>query len=152
MAAFGYDIKNGIKYAKISISKRVDGQVMTEQTHLGRVLVEKKGIYQNRERGVFTYDPKTDTYGKPPASFVPPAFKRKGSRENLILDFGDTFFLSEYIKQKGLSASIDALSYGNPDTLYALIYYYILCNMSNYHAQVWFEGCFVRELIFQASA
>jgi hypothetical protein len=146
MAAIGYDIKSGIKYAKITISRRVDGQVMTEQTHLGRVLDEKRGIYQNRERGVFTYDPETDTYSNPPASFVPPLLKRKGSRENLILDFGDSFFLSEYIKLKGLRPSIDALSYGNPDTLYAMIHYYILCNMANCHAQVWFEGSFVREL------
>ena len=146
MTAIGYDIKGGIKYAKITISKRVDGQVMTEQTHLGRVLDEKKGIYQNRERGVFTYDPATDTYGKPPASFVPPPLKRKGSRERLILDFGDAFFLSEYIGQKGLGPAIDALSYGNPDTLYAMIHYYILCNMANCHAQTWYEGSFVREL------
>ncbi len=146
MAAIGYDIKSGIKYAKITISKRIDGKVVTEQTHLGRVLDEKKGIYQNRERGIFTYDLETDTYGKPPATYIPPLLKRKGSHENLILDFGDTFFLSEYIKLKGLQPSIDALSYGNPDTLYAMIYYYILCNMANCHAQVWFEGNFVREL------
>lgn len=146
MTAIGYDIKGGIKYAKITISKRVGGQVMTEQTHLGRVLDEKRGIYRNRERGIFTYDPATNTYGKPPASFMPPQLKRKGSRENLILDFGDTFFLSEYVRQKGLGPAIDALSYGNPDTLYAMIHYYILCNMANCHAQTWYEGSFVREL------
>jgi hypothetical protein len=146
MAAIGYDVKNGIKYAKITVSKRINGQVRTEQTHLGRVLDEKRGIYQNKERGVFTYDPTTDTYDKPPASFVPPRIKRKGSREKLILDFGDSFFLAEYIRIKGLRNVIDALSYGNPDTLHAMVHYYILCNMANSHAQVWYEGNVVREL------
>ena len=59
----GYDIKNGVKYAKLCKSVRVNGKVTTQQKSLGRVLDIEKGIYQNRERGVFTYDPETDTYG-----------------------------------------------------------------------------------------
>jgi hypothetical protein len=146
MATIGYDIKDGIKYAKITQSRRINGQVKTDQVYLGRVLDQKRSIYKNRDRGIFTYDPKTDTYSKPPASFVPPKLKRKRTKENLILDFGDSFFLSEYIKLKGLKPSIDALSYGNPDSLYAMIYYYFLCNMANCHAETWYEGNFVREL------
>ena len=39
----GYDIKNGIKYAKLCKSTRVNGKVKTEQKSLGRVLDESKG-------------------------------------------------------------------------------------------------------------
>jgi hypothetical protein len=40
--------------------------------------------------------------------------------------------------------AIDAIKYGNPDTLYAMIYYYTLCQMANCHAQDWWEGNYVR--------
>lgn len=142
----GYDIKNGVKYAKLCNSFRVGGKVKTEQKSLGRVLDEEKGIYQNRKLGVFTYDLETDTYGKPDASCVPELEKRKNHREKLILDFGDTFFLDSYITQKGITSCIDAISYGNPDTLYAMIHYYVLCNAAASHAGIWYEGSYVSEL------
>ena len=40
----GYDIKNGIKYAKLCKSMRIDGKVKTIQKSLGRVLDEANGI------------------------------------------------------------------------------------------------------------
>lgn len=147
----GYDIKNGVKYAKICSSSRVDGKVITKQKSLGRVLDEEKRIYQNRKLGVFTYHVETDTYGKPDASFVPESVHRKNHREKLILDFGDAFFLDSYIKQKGLHSCIDAIGYGNPDTLYAMIFYYILCNFALSHAQIWYEGSYISELYPKAN-
>ena len=97
----GYDIKSGIKYAKICKSDRVNGRVKTTQYSLGRVIDEKAGIYSNRKLGIFTYDITTDTYGIPDPSAVIPVIKRKNTVEKLILDFGDSFFLDLYIK-KGL--------------------------------------------------
>jgi hypothetical protein len=147
----GYDSKNGVKYAKICSSSRVDGKVITRQKSLGKVLDEEKGIYQNRKLGIFTYDIETDTYGKPDASFVPEPTKRKNHREKLILDFGDTFFLDSYINQKELRSCINAIGYGNPDTLYAMIHYYVLCNFAVSHAAIWYEGSYVSELYPKAN-
>ena len=147
----GYDIKNGVKYAKICSSSRVDGKVRTEQKSLGRVLDEEKGVYQNRKLGIFTYDVETDTYGKPDAAFVPEVSKRKNHREKLILDFGDAFFLDSFITQKGLRSCIDAIGYGNPDTLYAMIHYYVLCNFALTHAEIWYEGSYASELYPKAN-
>ena len=67
----GYDIKNGVRYAKICSSRREGDKIISSQKSLGRVLDEKKGIFRNRERGIFTYDVDTDTYGKPDPSYVP---------------------------------------------------------------------------------
>ena len=147
----GYDIKNSVKYAKLCSSFRVNGKVKTKQKSLGRVLDEENGVYQNRKIGIFTYDLKTDTYGKPDASFVPEAVKRKNHREKLILDFGDAFFLSSYINRKGLKSCIDAVGYGNPDTLYAMIHYYVLCNFASSNAGIWYEGSYVSELYPKAN-
>lgn len=141
----GYDIKNGVKYAKICSSKRDGDKVISTQKSLGRVLDEKKGIFRNRERGVFTYDVKTDTYGKPDPSFVSKV-SRKDAKEKLILDFGDSYFLDAFIRKSGLEPAIKALSYGNHDTVKAMVQYYVLCNLANCHACDWWDGNYARIL------
>ena len=143
-----YDVKNGVTYAKLGVSKRNGKSVNKDYTNLGRVLDKKLGIYQNRERGVFTYDLETGTYGKAPVDFVPPAHSRK---ESLILDFGDAFFLERFIMKSGLRAAIDAIGYGNPDTLLAMVSYYAICSMANCHAQSWWEGSYARILYPKAN-
>ena len=143
-----YDVKNGIEYAKLCVSKREGEAVLKDYTNLGRVLDKERGIYRNRERGVFTYNLATNTYGKPSAEFVPPAANRK---ESLILDFGDVFFLDQFIRMKGLYAAVDAIGYGNPDTLYAMLCYYAVCSAANYHAQSWWEGSYARILFPKAN-
>ncbi|MDR1487470.1 MAG: hypothetical protein LBT62_05700, partial [Deltaproteobacteria bacterium] len=77
----GYDVKSGVKYAKICKSERVDGKVKTTQVSLGRVIDEDAGIYRNRRLGVFTYDIATDTYGSPNPSAVIPVIKRRNTAE-----------------------------------------------------------------------
>ena len=141
----GYDIKNGVKYAKICSSRRVGDKVITNQKSLGRVLDEKRGIFRNKERGVFTYDIDTDTYGKADPSFVPKA-ARKDAKAKLILDFGDSYFLDAFIRSKCLGPCIKALGYGNPDTVKAMVHYYVLCNLANCHAADWWEGNYARVL------
>ena len=123
-----YDVKNGIEYAKLCVSTRDGKGVLKSFTNLGRVLDKEQGIYMSRERGVFTYDLTTDTYGNAPVEFVPPSTGRK---ESLILDFGDVFFLDQFIRTRRLRDAIDAIGYGNPDTLYAMISYYAICSMAN---------------------
>lgn len=110
----GFDIKNGVQYAKICASSRVNGKVKTTQKSLGKVLDLQKGIFQNRKLGVFTYDVLTNTYGRPDASFVPPTEKRRNHREKLILDFGDSFFLDAYITDTNLKPCINALAMETP--------------------------------------
>ena len=143
-----YDIKRGIEYAKLCVSKRNGEDVLKEFTYLGRVLDKERGIYQSRERGVFAYDLSTNTYGKAPVEFVPPSLSRK---ELLILDFGDTFFFDHFLRNKGLRVVIDSIKYGNPDTLYAMINYYVVCSMANCHAQSWWEGSYARILYPKAN-
>jgi len=107
------------------------------------VLDKRRGIYKNRERGIFTYDLASNPYDKAPVEYLPPAAGRK---ELLILDFGDTFFIDWFMRAKALRPAIDAIGYGNPDTLYAMIMYYAVCSASNCHAQSWWEGSYARIL------
>jgi len=143
-----YDIKKGIEYAKICVSTRDGENILKKFTYLGRVLDKERGIYQSREQGIFTYNLSTNSYGEQPVEFVPPETKRK---ESLILDFGDAFFLDNFIRAKGLRTAIDAIGYGNPDTFYSMISYYAICSLANCHAQSWWEGNYVRILYPKAN-
>nr|WP_319475213.1 hypothetical protein [uncultured Sphaerochaeta sp.] len=50
-----YQTKNGIRYARFCIARYKDGKKFNEESSLGRVIDEEKGIFKNRERGVFTF-------------------------------------------------------------------------------------------------
>jgi len=144
-----YDEKNGAEYAKLYTSKRQGTESYKEYTNLGRVLDKERGVYKNRERGVFTYQLETNTYGSAPVDVTPPI--RKNKKEQLIVDFGDAYFLDTFIKNKGLDTVIEAIGYGNPDTLKAMIAYYSLSSMANCYANDWWEGSYARILYPKAN-
>ena len=146
-----YQKQRGILYARLMESYREDGRIRKRSgPNLGRVIDKELGIYQSRERGVFTYDAATNTYGKPPASFVP-NIRRKNAREKLIVDYGDAFLIDMLLVKFGLTDALKAAGYGNPDSLGALLLYYILQKRSNLHAATWYEGSFARILYPKAN-
>jgi len=140
-----FDVKNGVKYARFVKSKRVDGKVRQESMNIGRVLDESRLIFASRERGVFTFDPATGQFGAAPSDFVP-ALPRGRGHEQLLLDFGDAFIVTEFLDRNGMMAAVEAIGYGNPDTLKAMLLYYILCSTANCHAASWWEGSYARLL------
>jgi hypothetical protein len=145
-----YDIKGGVEYAKVCISKRNGDKTSKNYINLGRVLDKKRCIYKNRERGVFTYSVENNTYGIPDSTVVLPDIPAR-RREKLLLDFGDTFFLYSYLQKSGLEAIIDAIEYGNPDTLYSMIFYYMLCSAACCHAGDWWEGNYAKVIFPRAN-
>jgi hypothetical protein len=145
----GYDKKHDKIYAKLCTSKRNGKETSKEYENLGLVLDKDRGIYQNRIRGIFTYNLENNTYGKPPDSFEP--VDRGPKKEKLILDFGDMYLLNEFLGTSGLLPAIDAVGFGNPDTLYSMICYYILSNSANCHAESWWEGSYANILYPNAS-
>lgn len=145
-----YQVTNGIEYARIATSTRVGDKVVSQAKTLGRVLDKEKGIYRSKQRGIFTYNHTTGEYGLPPASFTDKSL-RKDHKENLILDFGDAFFLHRFIQRSGLMPAIEAIGYGNNDTLNAIIMYYVLCLSANCHAETWYEGSYATVLYPEAN-
>jgi len=119
-----YDVKDGIDYAKLCVSIRDGENINKDYADLGRVL--------DKERGIFTYDLASNAYDKAPVEYVHPA---TSSKELLVLDFGDSFFIDRFMRAKSPQPVIDAIGYGNPDTLYAMIMYYAICSAANCHAQ-----------------
>ena len=61
-------------------------------------------------------------------------------KEKLILDFGDVYVVDEFIKSIGYDKVLDAIGYGNSDTLRAMVAYYIVSERANVYAKTWQEG------------
>lgn len=139
-----YDVKNGKEYGKLVTSIRNGTKISKTYLNLGLVIDKDKHIFKNRVRGVFVYDPENNIYSSPDPSFILPSEADKSEQRELIVDFGDVYFLSKFIEQDGILQSLNAIDYCNHDTLYAMICYYILCSTSNSHAEDWFDGSYVR--------
>ena len=54
---------------------------------------------------------------------------RSNRKERLILDFDDAWFIDSFIKDIGRLDSIGKLSYGNIDTVRAMVMFYVLCSI-----------------------
>lgn len=155
-----YRTSNGQTYASLAESAR-DGQSVRKKhlANLGRVLDKERGIYRSRERGVYTFDLKTGVYGKAPADFVESRERKSGKylvadgkkRSRLCIEFGDSFFLDTFLKETRLYQVIDAVGYGNRDTLRAIVFYYVLSQQSNFHAADWYELSYAKYLFPNAT-
>lgn len=145
-----YNTVNGIEYGTAASSVRNGTKVEKgEQIYLGRVIDKERGIFKNRDRGVFVYDLESNTFSPVPADFEMPKLHRKTKymkRPTLVVSFGDIFLLDEYLKKSGLMKALDAIAYRNPDTLRALLAYYILTPLANCHAEDWWELTYARYL------
>jgi hypothetical protein len=144
-----YDKKASGLYAKLCRhAERQGDKIQKTYENLGKVIDKERGIYQNRERGVYIYDLENDVYSKPDAEYQMPGAPDK---EKLILDFGDIHFLDTYLRREKFTTALDAIGYGNPDTLYAMLGYYILCTTAMRYAGDWWEGSYARILYPKAN-
>jgi hypothetical protein len=147
-------VKDGRVYATASKSVRKGAKVgKSDSKYLGRVIDREKGIYKNKERGLFMYDEKTDTFSPVPADYQEPKLKRKKKypdRPEHIVSFGDVYLLLQFLVQSGFMYAIDAIEYKNNDTLWSLLLYYILCPLSNRHAQDWWSLTYAKYLFPKA--
>ena len=125
-----------------------------QSINLGRVLDKERGIFRSRERGVFTYDLKTNQYGTAPADFIEPTKRRRGKyikdgrkkRSLLVLQFGDIFFHDYFARETGILKVVDAIGYSNKDTLHALLCYYVTSSEPNSRAEFWYSVSYAKVL------
>lgn len=140
MAYIHYDEKpNGAIYACLYESYRDKGKVKTRRgENLGRVIDKENNIF--RQKGV-TYQ---YIIGKGREDVPDSALPRESivpETEKLILDFGDTWFLQEYISRQSFYESIRNTLPEESDTLMALIFYRLLTSKgASCHAKIWYEG------------
>lgn len=135
---------NNGKYAPAAVSVRDGEKTSIRCTCLGTVIDKEKGYYRNSRRGLFSFDGTTGEYGSVPESEVPPTDEKK--YRSYSLDFGDVYLVNAFLHKSGMMNVIDNIEYGNPDTLHAMVLFYILSALPVCSASVWYEGSIVRLL------
>ncbi len=139
-------------YASAGVSKRSGSSTSVDAVYLGRVLDKDAGIYKSRKRGIFTFDPETGEFGTVPEGYVPPNLQDGRKRQpGISVDFGDAFFINEFLHSSGFMEVVDRIEYGNPDTLHCMLLFYILSGLANCDAIHWYEGSFARLLYPRAN-
>ena len=129
------------RYASAGVSSRNGSETSVAVTYLGRVLDKEAGIYKNRERGIFTFDPDTGEFGTVPENYIPPKTNDlRKKQKHVSVDFGDAFFMDSYLHASGMMQIVDAIEYGNRDTLHAMLLFYTLSGLANCDAIHWYEG------------
>ncbi|KJU82663.1 transposase, IS4 family protein, partial [Candidatus Magnetobacterium bavaricum] len=76
-------------------------------------------------------------------------FKKKDKNEKLILDFGDTYLINEFIKQKGIANLLEKVFTEKSDFLKALICYRLSHPSAMAYANIWHEGNISRFLFHE---
>ena len=162
MAGFlSYQTKHGRQYASWCRSYRdpniKDRSRSPKRTvlYLGRVVDKERGIYKSKAKGYVRFDPTTQEFLPPPPDFVPPQEPQprspasddgRPSPNELIVDFGDSYLIHHLCHSSGLMDVLDGTDLKNPDTIKALISFYICNSSSNRHAQEWQRGNFAQYL------
>lgn len=128
-------------YASAGTSRRDGTSTSVDVLYLGKVLDKEAGIYKSRDRGIFTFDPDTATFGSVPEDYVPPVSEDHRKKQRRVsVDFGDSFFMDTFLHASGMMQIVDSIEYGNRDTLHAMLLFYMLSGLANCDAIHWYEG------------
>ena len=140
MAYIHYDEKKstGAVYACVYESYREGGNVKTRRIeNLGRVVDKNKGLFKQKGK-IYQY---TIAGGRNDAPDVFPDEKIVPLEEKLILDFGDSWFLEQYLLAHPVFECFKEVLADENDTVIALIFYRLLTHKgASCHAKIWYEG------------
>ena len=145
-----YYEKNGKEYAEARTSKRTGSTIKHDRINLGRVIDKDKNLFQKRGGVVYKYtiekgseEAHMEDLEELPA--LQPDIRFKEEREPI--DFGDSFFLTEYLKKIGLSPLLSDILPDEKDTVISLLLYKIVTDKkASMHAHTWWVGnyaCFL---------
>lgn len=131
-------------YATAAESKREGDKVIkTDKIYLGKVVDLEKGIFESKERGLFTFDLETGEFGVADMTGIP---KKKRGKRLLTADFGDIYVLDKFIKSTGMYECIEASGSPNADTFKALVCFYVLSSDPNSWALDWYSSSYASVL------
>ena len=140
-----YQEIKGILYASIYTPKKVNGKKDNQPQYLGRVVDKEKGIFRNKQRGVFRY---SLAHGFSESLHTGQTSKE----EKLILDFGDTWVVYRILQEHGYWELFRSILPGWEDTLCAMIFYRILRGGASCYAYDWWAGSYLRVICPNAKA
>lgn len=103
---------------------------------------KKKVKKQTKYLGTVT-DKETKTYER--------RYGNRVATEKLILDYGDTYILSETAKNCGLYEVFKSVLPREQDTLWTLLFFKILTDLAFVYAETWYQGNYVSVLYNDAN-
>lgn len=134
--------KNGAIYATVVESIRHGKKIEQKRLeNLGRVIDREKGIFQNRRRGIFQYTLQDGFSPVDNSMFMELQKPAVIEKEKLILDFGDSYVLNQYILTLPFYDAYYSAMPSDRDTLFSLLFYRILTEKKAYcYADTWWSG------------
>ena len=150
MAYIRYFTKsNGHEYACLADTTRKGSHVKQEYVgNLGRVIDKEAGVFRSRERGLFRYTLDNGYCNLPSIYFES---QHPEIKERLILDFGDSFFLSQFFENQPFRDAFCHMLPAQTDSLLSLVFYRILTDKKAYcYADTWWQGNYVSLLFPKA--
>ena len=142
-------------YARVVESER-DGKTVKQKyiCSLGRVVDRTAGIFKNRKNGIFHYDIENG-FTKVSSDYELPEVLKLPSNavetEKLILDFGNSFILNEYLKRQNFYEAFLKVIPEETDTLMSCLFYRIQnSGRASLYIEDWYQGNYVRELFPKA--
>ena len=146
--------KKGAVYATVVKSIRNGNKVGQERIlYLGTVIDKEKGIYKNRERGVYRFNLKEGFLPLDDSVEEHVLVSQAEDKEELILEFGNSFLLYQYINKFDFYSVYHDLVPKGPelDTLMSLIFFRILeSKEANDYALPWWNMNYARLLFPEA--
>jgi len=132
--------KGNHTYASAAKSIRDGKTTRIEYTYLGRVVDMEKGIFFSKERQYFVFDICTGKYSKVEEAFEPPKITDKRQYSRFALDFGDAYLLDQIFWKSGFWEVVDEIKWANKDTLHSMVLFYMVSQLSNKDAIIWYQG------------
>ena len=143
---------DGKRYATYCPSDRRHGG---KDIYLGVAIDEKEGIFYNRNRGYFrfTVEGGETSLDANEAEYMALIQKRDNTadKKQLILDFGDAWFLGQIMESSGLKDLFGRVLPNESDTLLSLIAFKLLDTNANTYAGRWFMGSYAQYLYPRAA-
>jgi len=133
--------RNSATYAELRSSKRISGTEapVSNVVYLGQVIDLERGIFKNRERGIYKY---TIDAGFEETDMQDTTLLAAYQNEKLIVDFGASYLLAQFAKNTGFWDVVRQTLPGRENTLMAMLFYYIEVAASNQDAERWLRGSF----------
>ena len=138
---------DGKRYATYCPADRRHGG---QDLYLGIVINEEENIFYNRNSGYFRFTVADGRTSLSPdeVEYISLACgnSEKRNKKQLILDFGDAWFLDYVLETSGLKNLFTGVFANESDTLLSLLAFKLLDSNANSYAERWFLGSYAQYL------
>ncbi|MDR2443428.1 MAG: hypothetical protein LBE31_07910, partial [Deltaproteobacteria bacterium] len=135
-------------YARVFYPSWENNTKKITTVNLGRVIDLSKGIFKNRQRGVFHFDFETGFTNLEEAK-IDKEIQNQMHEQAFV--FGNIFVAHEILQRENLLSLFRTIYPNNEDTLITLILFRLLTSENYLEANSWWQGSYAKVLLADAS-